>query len=102
MDWVTAIEGITCSKQETRLGGEKAGISFYTSMTSIQKKCETVRFPCSESLGDAIQLPQKDLGGEGPQEPCCPAPCSHRAVSSGCSAHVSLPKRSEQFIQACF
>lgn len=102
MDWVTATEGITCSKQETRLGGEKAGISFYTSMTSFQRKCETMRFPCSESLNDVIQLPQKDSGGEGAQEPSCPAPCSHRAgvLRLFCPKPVCLKGQSSSFKHA--
>jgi len=62
MVWVAAIEGIIHSKLKSRLGGQMAGIIFYTSTTRWKEKCETVRFPCSESLEYRWKNPFSDHG----------------------------------------
>lgn len=68
VDWVIATEGITHSKPKTKLGGKK-GWNYFSHVndkhSEKKKKCETTRFPCSESLKGSNYLPQRDSGASG-------------------------------------
>lgn len=92
--------------------GSRKGIIFYTLTTSKVKKCETLRFPRSKSLNDAIigrtiYSPQKDWGRKKlPWSFVFQAPAHIRektVVGSGCSCmKQTCLKRLQQFVQAGF